>query len=61
MRGESRAVAQSEENPMRLFWSLVEDFFEQNLVMKAFIAWGWLSVVIMAAGIVVTDWAALAS
>jgi hypothetical protein len=46
---------------MRLFWSLVEDFFEQNLVMKAFIAWGWLSVVIMAAGIVVTDWSTLAS
>ena len=54
-------MAHSEEKPMRLFWSLVEDFFEQNLVMKAFIAWGWLSVVIMAAGIVVTDWTALAS
>lgn len=32
-------------------WYLIEDFFEQSLVMKAFIAWGWLSVVIMLASL----------
>ncbi len=26
---------------------LAEDFFEQSLVMKAFIGWGWLCVIIM--------------
>lgn len=28
-------------------WYLIEDFFEQSLVMKAFIGWGWLCVIIM--------------
>jgi len=28
-------------------WYLIEDFFEQSLVMKLVIAWGWLSVLIM--------------
>jgi hypothetical protein len=32
-------------------WHLIEDFFEQSLVMKAFIGWGWLSVIIMLASI----------
>lgn len=35
-------------------WHLLEDFLEQSLVMKAFIGWGWLSVLIMLASIVVT-------
>jgi hypothetical protein len=35
-------------------WYLLEDFLEQSLVMKAFIGWGWLSVLIMVASIVVT-------
>lgn len=29
-------------------WHLIEDFFEQSLVMKAFIGLGWLCVLIMA-------------
>jgi hypothetical protein len=28
-------------------WYLIEDFFEQSLVMKAILAWGWLSILIM--------------
>lgn len=28
-------------------WYLLEDFFDQSWVMKAIIAWGWLSVLIM--------------
>ena len=28
-------------------WHLIEDFFEQNLMMKAFIGLGWLSVLVM--------------
>lgn len=28
-------------------WHLIEDFFEQNLVMKGFIGLGWLCVIIM--------------
>ena len=28
-------------------WHLIEDFFEQSLVMKAFIGWGWLAMIIM--------------
>lgn len=28
-------------------WTLIQDFFDQNLVMKIFILWGWLSVLIM--------------
>ncbi len=39
---------------MRLFWYLVEDFFEQSIVMKAFIAWGWLAIIIMVAALVRT-------
>ena len=29
-------------------WYLIEDFFEQSLIMKLFLLWGWVSVVIMA-------------
>ncbi len=28
-------------------WYLIEDFFDQSLVMKLFIGWGWLSMIIM--------------
>ena len=28
-------------------WYLLEDLLEQPLIMKAFIAWGWLAVWIM--------------
>ncbi len=33
-------------------WHLIEDFFDQNLVMKVFILWGWLSVLIMLASLI---------
>ena len=33
-------------------WYLIEDFFEQSLVMKGFIGLGWLSVLIMLTSIV---------
>jgi hypothetical protein len=33
----------------RIMWYLIEDFFEQPLVMKAFIGIGWLCVLIMGA------------
>jgi hypothetical protein len=32
-------------------WFLIEDFFEQSLVMKAIIGWGWLSIAIMLASL----------
>lgn len=32
-------------------WYLIEDFFEQSLVMMACIAWGWLSILIMVCSI----------
>jgi len=28
-------------------WYLIEDFFEQSLVMKAVLGWGWLCILIM--------------
>ena len=28
-------------------WHLIEDFFEQSLVMKGFLGLGWLSILIM--------------
>ena len=31
---------------------VAEDFFEQSLVMKAFIGWGWLCVIIMLSSLV---------
>ena len=33
-------------------WHLIEDFFEQGVVVKLFLAAGWLSVVIMIASLV---------
>lgn len=35
-------------------WYLIEDFFEQSLVMKAVIGWGWLSVIIMLASLILS-------
>ena len=35
-------------------WYLLEDFLEQPLIMKAFIAWGWLAVWIMVFSAVLT-------
>jgi hypothetical protein len=32
-------------------WYLIEDFFEQSWIVKLFVAWGWLSIVIMFASI----------
>jgi len=34
-------------------WYLIEDFFEQSLIMKAFIGWGWLAIMIMITSLVV--------
>lgn len=33
-------------------WYLIEDFFEQGLIAKLFIAVGWLAVLIMVASFV---------
>ncbi len=33
-------------------WYILEDFFDQSLVMMAIIGWGWLSVAIMVASLV---------
>ena len=33
-------------------WHLIEDFFEQGLVVKLFLAVGWLAVVIMIASLI---------
>jgi hypothetical protein len=30
-------------------WYLIEDFFEQSWIVKLFVAWGWLSIVLMLA------------
>ena len=35
-------------------WHLIEDFFEQSLVMKGFIGLGWLSIIIMLTSVVYT-------
>lgn len=32
-------------------WHLIEDFFDQNIVMKGMIGLGWLSVIIMLASL----------
>jgi len=40
-------AGQNESDLQILMWHLIEDFFEQSIVMQAFIAWGWLSVIIM--------------
>jgi hypothetical protein len=33
-------------------WYLIEDFFEQSWIVKIYIGWGWLSIVIMLASVV---------
>ena len=33
-------------------WHLIEDFFDQNLSMKAFLGLGWLSVLIRVCSLV---------
>jgi len=33
-------------------WYLIEDFFEQSWIMKIFVAWGWMSILIMVASLV---------
>ena len=33
-------------------WHLIEDFFDQNIVMKAFLGLEWLSVLIMFASLI---------
>ena len=38
-------------NPKRM-WHLIEDFFEQGVVVKLFLAAGWLAVVIMIASLI---------
>ncbi len=37
-------------------WHLIEDFFEQSLVMKIFIAWGWFSALVMLSSLATTVW-----
>jgi hypothetical protein len=32
-------------------WYLIEDFFEQSWIMKIFVVWGWMSIVIMLASL----------
>ena len=32
---------------MKFFWYLIEDFFEQSIVMQGFLALGWLAILIM--------------
>jgi hypothetical protein len=33
-------------------WHLIEDFFDQNLIMKAFLGLGWLSILIMVCSLI---------
>jgi len=33
-------------------WYLIEDFFEQPLIMQALLGWGWLSMLIMFASLI---------
>ena len=33
-------------------WYLIEDFFEQSWIVKIYIGWGWLSILIMLSSIV---------
>ncbi len=37
-------------------WHLIEDFFDQNIVMKAMIGIGWLCVIIMVASFGEASW-----
>jgi len=36
-------------------WHLIEDFFEQNLVMKALTGLGWLAVLVMGSSLFYTS------
>lgn len=36
----------------KTMWHLIEDFFEQSWAIKAVIAWGWLSVIIMLTSVI---------
>jgi hypothetical protein len=46
-----RSIDKNSSKPMQgtenVMWHLIEDFFDQNLFMKAFLGLGWLSVLIM--------------
>jgi len=33
-------------------WYLIEDFFEQSLLQKAVLGWGWLCILIMVTSVV---------
>jgi len=37
-------------------WHLIEDFFDQNIVMKAMIGLGWLCLAIMLASFAEASW-----
>ena len=37
-------------------WHLIEDFFDQNLVMKGMLGLGWLCVLIMVASFAEASW-----
>ena len=37
-------------------WYLIEDFFEQNIVMKGMLGFGWLCVLIMVASFADATW-----
>ncbi len=37
-------------------WHLIEDFFDQNIVMKAMLGVGWLCVIIMLASFGEASW-----
>jgi len=37
-------------------WYLIEDFFDQNIVMKGMIGFAWLCVLIMTASFVEASW-----
>ncbi len=37
-------------------WHLIEDFFDQNIVMKGMLAFGWLCVLIMVFSFAEASW-----
>ncbi len=42
-------------------WHLIEDFFEQSLVMKGFLGLGWLAILVMVASFIAAMIQALAA
>ena len=52
LHGPALLSAARNNSPEPLVWHLIEDFFEQGLVMKGFIGLGWLCMIIMIASIV---------